>query len=72
MATFAGISLPKGTPEEICNAVEDAVLRASEQASFKDFMNSNGYGIDIRGTADFAAMLEEQNVLYAGAISLLG
>lgn len=71
MATFAGISLPKGTPEEICAAVEDAVLRAAEQSSFIDFMNSNGYGIDVRGTADFSAMLEEQNELYAVAVELL-
>lgn len=71
MATFAAISLPKGTPENICAAVEDAVLRAAEQSSFIDFMNDNGYGIDVRGTADFSAMLEEQNELYAVAVDLL-
>lgn len=71
MATFAAISLSKGTPENICAAVEDAVLRAAEQSSFIDFMNDNGYGIDVRGTADFSAMLEEQNELYAVAVELL-
>lgn len=71
MATFAAISLSKGTPENICAAVEDAVLRAAEQSSFIDFMNDNGYGIDVRGTADFSAMLEEQNELYAVAVDLL-
>ena len=72
MATFAGIALPKGTPENICKAVEEAVLKAAEQESFTSFMNKSGYGIDVRGSEALMAMLNEQNDLYSGVVGLLG
>ena len=72
MATFAGIALPKGTPENICKAVEEAVLKAAQQESFTSFMNKSGYGIDVRGSEAIMTMLNEQNDLYSGVVGLLG
>ncbi|MEW9122539.1 MAG: tripartite tricarboxylate transporter substrate binding protein [Thermotaleaceae bacterium] len=72
VGTWRGITLPKDTPDEIVEKLEKAVLEAAESEGFKEFMDSNGLGIEIKTAKEFEAFMEENEKLFGDIIKDLG
>ncbi|MEM1544897.1 MAG: tripartite tricarboxylate transporter substrate binding protein [Candidatus Methanomethylicia archaeon] len=56
---WRGFAVPKGTPDYIVKILEDALKKIYDSKEFKDFMNTNGFGMVWRGSSDFAKFLAE-------------
>ena len=59
--TWRGIVAPKGIPKEVINTLYKGCLKIASSKAFKDFMNKNGFGIQIRGPEEFYNFAKEQN-----------
>jgi tripartite-type tricarboxylate transporter receptor subunit TctC len=58
---WRGLAVPKGTPDKTFNELAAACKKIVESDSFKKFMNTNGFRIEIRGPDEFAKFLSEQD-----------
>jgi len=55
-----GLMAPKGTPQEIVDILYEAAYKATQTQAFKDFMDSNGFAIEIFNPTEWAKFLQEQ------------
>lgn len=60
IGTWRGFAVPKGTPKEAIQALHDAFAKGVETDSFKQFMESKGFGIKYMNTEQFQKFIEEQ------------
>jgi tripartite-type tricarboxylate transporter receptor subunit TctC len=69
---FRGISVPKGTPNDIIKKIEEAFKKGAQQPSFVKNAKQNGFNISFIGSEEFEKYLKNQNELVAKAIKLAG
>lgn len=69
---WRGIAAPKDTPEDVIAVLEEAFLKAAEDPDFQEFMNTSGFGIDIKDAEGFSNVLAETNESYKEIIEVLG
>ncbi len=50
---FRGISVPKGTPDDVIAKLEEAFKKGSEDPEFVEFSKKNGFNISFMGQKDF-------------------
>ena len=58
---WRGLALPKGTPPEIIAKLEEACLKIAESEEYKQFMQTNRFGIEVKGAQDFAEFVKQQD-----------
>lgn len=57
--TQRGMAVPKGTPKEVKDRLEDACKKAIEDPEFVEFMNNNGQAISFLDAAGYADFLKQ-------------
>jgi len=72
MDLFRGISVPKGTPENVIQKLEDAFKKGSESDVFKSIAKKNGFEISFMGRSAFEEYLKGQDADVAEAMKLGG
>ena len=55
---FRGISVPKGTPDSVVKALEEAFKKGSQDPEFIAFSKKNSFNISFMGQDDFNAYVE--------------
>ena len=70
--TWRGIVVPKGTPEEIINILYEKFLKIANSEEFKEFMDKNGFGVDIKGPEEFYTFAKEQDQTWKRVMELGG
>lgn len=63
--------IPLNTPDAIAKIIEDACAAVAKDERFLTFMRTGNYGIDLRDSKGFAAMLAEQKILFAKVAAVL-
>jgi len=58
--TWRGFAVPLGTPAREVKILTDAIVKVVQSEAFKTFMNSNGFGIQVRVGDDFGDFMFEQ------------
>jgi tripartite-type tricarboxylate transporter receptor subunit TctC len=56
-----GITVPKGTPEDIVAALGKSIEKIVADPQFKEFMKKNGFTISYKNAADFEKFLTEDD-----------
>jgi tripartite-type tricarboxylate transporter receptor subunit TctC len=69
---FRGISVPKGTPDNIVKKLDHAFEKGAESEAFKKIAKQKGFKISCMGQAEFAKYLEVQDANIAKAMKLGG
>ena len=72
MELFRGISVPKGTPSEIIDILENAFKKASEDPDFVKIAKQKGFNISFMGREEFEKYLAEQDKKIAEAMRFAG
>lgn len=70
--TWRGIAVPKKTPSEIKEVLEKAILEIADSESFKNFMNTNGFGTKIRNSKQFYEFVKQQDLDWKHVLELGG
>jgi tripartite-type tricarboxylate transporter receptor subunit TctC len=70
--TWRGFAVPADTPEAVLKVLQDAMKKVVESKEYIDFMNSNGFGIEIRIGAEFDSYMMEQFAGLEGIFELAG
>jgi tripartite-type tricarboxylate transporter receptor subunit TctC len=71
LGTWRGVMIPLNTPDAIAKIIEDACAAVAKDERFLTFMRTGNYGIDLRDSKGFAAMLAEQKTLFAKVAAVL-
>jgi tripartite-type tricarboxylate transporter receptor subunit TctC len=69
---WRGLALPKGTPAEIANQLEQACLKIGASDAYREFMAKQGFGITLRGRDDFRTFLAEQDQQWKAVVEAAG
>ncbi len=69
---FRGISVPKGTPQEIVDEIEAAFKKAAASESYKSLAEKRGFEVDFMGQEKFKEYLKSQNEIIADAMKAVG
>jgi tripartite-type tricarboxylate transporter receptor subunit TctC len=72
MELFRGISMPKGTPQDIINKLADAFKKGADDANFKKIAKKTGFNISFMGNKEFEEYLKVQNANIAEGMKLGG
>lgn len=70
--TWRGFAVPLGTPDEVVEILRDAFVEVVEGQAFLDFMETSGFGIQIRVGDEFGAFMQEQFVALEDIFVLAG
>ncbi len=70
--TWRGFAVPDDTPDDVLKVLQDAMKKVVESKEYIDFMNSNGFGIEIRIGAEFDSYMMEQFAGLADIFELAG
>jgi len=70
--TWRGFAVPLKTPQADVQVLRDALLKVVQSQDFKDFMNKNGFGMDIRVGDDFMKFMLNQFDGLKGIFQLAG
>ncbi|PNR99585.1 twin-arginine translocation pathway signal protein [Petrotoga miotherma DSM 10691] len=70
--TWRGIAVPKGTPQEIKDLLEEKIIKIAHSQAFKDFMDKNGFGIKIRGSQEFTEYVADQDKVWREVLEIGG
>lgn len=62
VGTWRGLLVPKDTPQEICDVLEDAFTKAIHEEEYQEFLEKTGFGGGYLNSADFLKLLEKQTV----------
>jgi tripartite-type tricarboxylate transporter receptor subunit TctC len=66
---WRGIGVPDGTPDDIVKVLEDAFNKGIEEIKFKEYMEFNGFLIQVKNHNEFERHLKEQHVILGNLIS---
>lgn len=72
MELFRGISLPKGTPADVLNKLENAFRKGSQDPGFVKIAKQKGFNISFQGKAEFEKYIKIQNDNVAKAMKMGG
>jgi tripartite-type tricarboxylate transporter receptor subunit TctC len=61
MGAWRGITVPKGTPDDVVAVLEKSIEKALGNDMFKKFMKDKGYGILWKRSAEFDKFLAEED-----------
>lgn len=70
--TWRGFAVPLNTPKERVDYLREAILKVVKSASYTDFMNQKGFGIQIREGDDFMNFMLDQYAGLKGIFELAG
>ncbi len=70
--TWRGLAAPRNTPKEIIQILEKAVLEIVESDSFKNFMQTGGFGIRILKSQEFYEFVKSQDQAWKHVLELGG
>ncbi len=69
---WRGLGLPKGTPREIVQLLEDRCYRIAQSDVYRDFMAKNGFGVKIRKAEEFTDFLAAQDEQWKSVVEAAG
>lgn len=69
IGTWRGLVVPKDTPGEVVQKLEDAFLKGAKEEEFQDFMKKNGLGLEIKSADEFENFMEKEDQFYGDMIS---
>ena len=69
---WRGLALPKNTPPEILELLKEKCLAIAESEDFREFMNQNRFGIEVRPTDEFKGFLQQQDEQWGELIKAAG
>jgi tripartite-type tricarboxylate transporter receptor subunit TctC len=69
---WRGLVVPKGTPPEIIEILNEQCQAIVAQAEFLAFMKQNGFAVAVRGPSEFARFLEAQDKQWKSVIEAAG
>lgn len=69
---WRGLALPKGTPSDIVTLLADRCAKIAASDDYRDFMQTNGFGIKIRTTSEFTDFLQEQDEQWKSVVEAAG
>lgn len=61
IGAWRGIAVPTDTPDEVKQALQEAVQTVVEGDQYRSFMEDNGFGIEWRDSADFSSFMSQQD-----------
>lgn len=71
VGTWRGLMVPKDTPDDVANKLEETFLNAAKSEKFVEFMETNGLGIEIKSSEEFEEFIKENQKTYGEIISEL-
>lgn len=69
---WRGVFTTAGVPEDALKILEAALKAASESKDFKTFMETAGFPVRFKGTAEFTKLVQEQDLLHKRLLEQLG
>jgi tripartite-type tricarboxylate transporter receptor subunit TctC len=72
ISTWRGLAVPKDTPDTIVAILSDGFKKASEEQSFKDFMNKNNITIEILDSKQYKDKIIKDDNYFKTLITELG
>lgn len=69
---WRGLALPKNAPTNVVETLSAACEKIVHSDAYKTFMEKNGFAIGIRGPAEFAEFLKEQDARWKDVIEAAG
>lgn len=69
---YRGITVPKDTPDDVVKVLEDAFVKAGNDPEFKTFTAKYGVILDVKGAADFDALMADNDVIVADIMDKIG
>lgn len=66
--TWRGFAVPQGTPQEVVDSLYETALDIVESEEFVNYMEEQGFGIEIRGPEEFREFLEEDYYAWEDAL----
>ena len=69
---WRGLAVPKGTPPDIVARLEEKCLEIAASDDYKEFMNQNRFGIEIRAAAEFQEFLRQQDQQWGEVMAAVG
>ncbi len=69
---WRGLAVPKETPDAIVAQLLDKCQKIVQSDDFKQFMQKNGFAIEVRVRDEFAKFLAEQDQLWAPVVQAAG
>lgn len=72
MELFRGLSVPKGTPPAVVEALAAAFQKAAQDDTFRTAGVNGGYVVAVQGPAEFRAYLAEQDAVIADLVRKAG
>lgn len=63
-----GIMVPKDTPDEIVEFLEEAFMKGAQEAEFVEYMETNGLGLVVGNAEEFGEVLAESHNFFAELI----
>ena len=64
VGAWRGLGVPKDTPQEIVDYLEEAFIEAADSDKFKEFMNSAMYPIVIEDSENLGKRIEKENEMF--------
>jgi len=58
---WRGLAVPHDTPDRVVDSLAAACRKIAESEDFRQYMKKEGFGIKVRGPADFLTFLEAQD-----------
>jgi len=59
---FRGLSVPKGTPDDVKAKLADAMTKAAKSDAFMELATKKGFTVDPMPVADFEALLKDEDM----------
>lgn len=72
VGTWRGFGLPKGTPKEICNYVENALMKGAKSEKFVKFMKDTQNEIELLDSKAFGEKMARDNEMFKKLMTELG
>jgi len=69
---WRGLAVPKNTPLGIVEILQNHSRRIVESDAFKDFMEKNGFAVEVRGPKEFREFLATQDAQWQSVIKAAG
>jgi tripartite-type tricarboxylate transporter receptor subunit TctC len=69
---YRGIAVAKDTPDDVVKILEEAFIKAAQNATFQEFVNKSGSVIDIKGAAEFDQYMAQEDAKMAELMQKIG
>jgi tripartite-type tricarboxylate transporter receptor subunit TctC len=69
---WRGLAIPKGTPPEIMEPLQETCVKIAMSDEFRSFMKKNGFVVNVRVGADFREFLQQQDDQWREVVHFAG